>query len=165
MSTEGKKQVPIDTGVTVGSKNMKFQNFHAFYSKWHNSGVFQATVKCLTILESSGHWLCSPFIHFKHNVTKCHQMSINVKGFKNQKNYQFFAIFGQKWHFLWDVHWKWPKTSKYGLFLRVLWKKIKKKSIRILGTMCVKMPSQISSVWLHSQNWQKICVFWGANDW
>ena len=53
-------------------------------------------------------------------------MSINVKGFKNQKNYQFFAIFGQKWHFLWDVHWKWPKTSKYGLFLRVLWKKIKK---------------------------------------
>ena len=89
-------------------------------------------------------------------------MSINVKGFKNQKNYQFFAFLGQKWHFLWDVHWKWPKTSKYGLFLRVLWKKIKKKSIRILGTMCVKMPSQISSVWLHSQNWQKICVFLGG---
>ena len=53
-STEGKKQVAIDTGVNVGSKNMKYQNFHAFYSKWHNSDVFQATVKCLTILESSG---------------------------------------------------------------------------------------------------------------
>ena len=39
-----------------------------------------------------------------------------------------------------------PKPQNIG-YLRVFYeKKSKKKSIRILGTMCVKMPSQISSV-------------------
>ena len=95
----GQKQAWIEAGVKLECQNLEFQIFHVFYKIRCNFGVFQATIKCCTILESSGHWLRSPLIHFKHNVTKCRQMSINVKGSKNPNFTLFLAFFSQNWHF------------------------------------------------------------------
>ena len=95
----GKNKLGLKLGVTQGGQNQEFQNFHDFHEIRCNFVIFQATIKCLTILESSGQGLGSPLIHFKHNVTKCHQMSINVKGSKNPNFTLFLAFFSQNWHF------------------------------------------------------------------
>ena len=96
---ETPQKLGLKLGVTQCGQNLLFEIFHVFYKIRCNFVVFQATIKCLTILESSGHWLRSPFIHFKHNVTKCHQMSINVKGSKNPNFTLFLAFFSKNWHF------------------------------------------------------------------
>ena len=80
----GQKQAWIEAGVKLECQNLEFQIFHVFYKIRCNFGVFQATIKCCTILESSGHWLRSPLIHW---TQKCHLMSSNVKNVEPSQNW------------------------------------------------------------------------------
>ena len=92
---ETPQKLGLKLGVTQCGQNLLFEIFHVFYKIRCNFAVFQATIKCLTILESSGHWLRSPLINL---TQKCHLMSSNVQNVNPSQNrtIQLWSTFPKK---------------------------------------------------------------------